>query len=301
MSAFPLRTIGFKTSPQHVGWSAVDEVWAAAGEERAFSAGWMNDHLTAMADAHGASLESLTLLATLTHRVPGVWVGHGVLSNTFRHPAVLAKAATVLDQATGGRFVLGLGAGWNEGEHRSFGIDLPPIGERIDRLESAVDTLRGLFSDAAAEPPGVTRDDPFYPLDRATNLPSPITPGGPPIFLGGQKRRGIALAGRAADGWLLEGNLAGDAAYLGRKRDELLKAIEDAGRSADRFTIVGHVRGGETATDRRTAVTEARGLIDAGATHVIITMALKLGPDGLRTLAREVAEPLLDVPGWRGR
>ena len=77
-------------------------------------------------------------------------VGHAVLSNTFRHPVLLAKAATVLDHATDGRFVLGLGAGWFEGEHEPFGIDLPPIGPRIDRLVSAVDTLRALFSAAAA-------------------------------------------------------------------------------------------------------------------------------------------------------
>ena len=55
-------------------------------------------------------------------------VGHAVLSNTFRHPVLLAKAATVLDHATAGRFVLGLGAGWFEGEHEPFGLDLPPIG-----------------------------------------------------------------------------------------------------------------------------------------------------------------------------
>lgn len=300
-SRFPSRTLGFKTSPQDADWPMLDELWAAAGEERAFSAGWMNDHLAATTDVHGSSLESLTLLATLVHRVPGMWVGHGVLSNTFRHPAVLAKAATVLDQATGGRFVLGLGAGWNEGEHRAFGLELPPIGERIDRLESAVEVLRALFSDAAAAPPGVSRDDPFYPLDGATNLPAPTRPGGPPIFLGGQKRRGIALAGRAADGWLLGGKLAGDAEYLRQKRDELGRALEAAGRSLDGFTIVGQVRGGRTAADRREAVEQGRALIEAGATHVVVTMAPRLGPDGIRVLAREVAEALLDAEGWRGR
>ena len=63
-----------------------------------FAAGWMNDHLTDMSDAGGPSLEALTLLATLVHRVPGVWVGHAVLSNTFRHPALLAKAEAKYQQ-----------------------------------------------------------------------------------------------------------------------------------------------------------------------------------------------------------
>ena len=141
-----------------------------------FDSGWMNDHITdPTLERGGSSWEALTALTALVHHVPGLTVGHGVLSNTFRHPVILAKAATALDHATGGRFVLGLGAGWHEGEHVPFGIPLPPIRERFDRFESAVHTIRALFSDAAATEPGVTRPDPYYPLDGATNLPPPLT------------------------------------------------------------------------------------------------------------------------------
>ena len=108
--------IGIKTSPQAVEWAALDAIWARIGELDVFESIWMNDHLTDMSqERHGPSLESLTTMATLIHRVPGRWVGHGVLSATFRHPAVLAKSATVMDHATGGHFILGLGAGWHEG------------------------------------------------------------------------------------------------------------------------------------------------------------------------------------------
>jgi alkanesulfonate monooxygenase SsuD/methylene tetrahydromethanopterin reductase-like flavin-dependent oxidoreductase (luciferase family) len=300
-SNFPVGSLGFKTSPQHATFAHIDEIWAAAAELRVFSAGWMNDHLTDMSDAGGPSLEALTLLGALVHRVPGVWVGHGVLSNTFRHPAVLAKAATVLDQATAGRFVLGLGAGWHEGEHRSFGIPLPPIRERIDRLESAVEVLHALFSPAAAGLPGVTRPDRYYPLDGATNEPPPATPGGPPIFLGGQRRRGIALAGRSAAGWLLPGDRAGDADYFTTKREELLRALDAAGRAADGFAFVAQVSCGATPEDRRRAVEAARALQRSGATHVILGMSPGHGPDGLRTIARDVAEPLLEADGWHPR
>ena len=287
-------TVGFKTSPQAASWAQLDETWAAAGELDAFVAGWLNDHLTDMTDAGGPSLEALTLLATLVHRVPGKWVGHGVLSNTFRHPAVVAKAATVLDHATGGRFVLGLGAGWHEFEHRTFGIRLPPIRERIDRLESAVAVITALFSAEAASPPGITRPDRFYPLDGATNDPPPLTPGGPPIFLGGQGKRGIALAGRAADGWLLPGVNAGDERYFAAKRDELLSALEAAGRSPEDFAWVGQVHVGASAEDRRRALDESRALRAVGATHLVLGMPPGRGPDGLRVIAREIAEPLLD-------
>jgi alkanesulfonate monooxygenase SsuD/methylene tetrahydromethanopterin reductase-like flavin-dependent oxidoreductase (luciferase family) len=290
----PGLTVGFKTSPQAASWAQLDETWAAAGELDVFVAGWLNDHLTDMTEAGGPSLEALTLLATLVHRVPGKWVGHGVLSNTFRRPAVVAKAATVMDHATGGRFVLGLGAGWHEFEHRTFGIPLPPIRERIDRLESAVDVIKALFSADAASPPGVTRPDPFYPLEGATNDPPPLTPGGPPIFLGGQRRRGIALAGRAADGWLLPGVNAGDERYFAAKRDELLGALEAAGRAADEFAWVGQVHVGASAGDRKRALDESRALRANGATHIVLGMPPSRGADGLRVIAREVAEPLLD-------
>ena len=141
--------ISFKTSPQGVSWPVLDATWRHAGElsadggPTAFDGGWMNDHITDMDPVTpGPSFEALTLLAALVHHVPGMRVGHAVLSNTFRHPVLVAKAATVLDHVTGGNFVLGLGAGWFEEEHGPFGIELPPIGERISRMVSAVDTIQ---------------------------------------------------------------------------------------------------------------------------------------------------------------
>ena len=241
----------------------------------------------------GASLEAVTLLATLVHHVPGVTVGHGVLSNTFRHPAILAKAAVVLDHATEGHFVLGLGAGWHEGEHESFGLELPPIGPRIDRLVSAVETLRALWSPAAAAPPGVTRDDPFYPLRDAVNAPPPRTPGGPPIYLGGQGPRGIRLAARVGAGWLQPGNRAGDHAYLAEKRAALVEALEGVGRDPATFDVVGQVATGSTPASRREAVAAARRLVDAGATHVILGMPRTDGPRRSPSRMRRASRLLL--------
>jgi alkanesulfonate monooxygenase SsuD/methylene tetrahydromethanopterin reductase-like flavin-dependent oxidoreductase (luciferase family) len=95
-------------------WPRLAATWTLAGETRLFDAGWMSDHLTdASRERGGPSPESMTSLAALASRVPGMWVGVAVASNTFRHPAVLAKEAAVLDNVTGGRFVLGFGAGWH--------------------------------------------------------------------------------------------------------------------------------------------------------------------------------------------
>jgi len=284
--------LSFKTSPQHVDWATLRDTWALAGQLAVFEGVWMNDHLTDMAEPAGPSLEALTLAATLAHLVPGRWIGHAVLSNTFRHPAVLAKAATVMDHATGGRFILGLGAGWHEGEHAAFGLPLPPIGERIDRLESAVAVIQALFSAAAGMPPGVTRPDPHYPLSGAIALPAPLTPGGPPVYLGGQRHRGIALAARAAAGWLQPGTDAGDAAYFAARRAEVLRAMEAIGRDPAGFAFVGQVHVGPSAADGRVALAQARRIAAAGATEVILGIAAAGGPEALRRLARDVAEPL---------
>jgi alkanesulfonate monooxygenase SsuD/methylene tetrahydromethanopterin reductase-like flavin-dependent oxidoreductase (luciferase family) len=290
--------IGFKTSPQDVDWTTLDETWALAGELDVFDAGWLNDHLTdPRRERGGASFEALSLAAALSRRVPGKWIAHAVLSNTFRHPAVLAKAATVLDHVTGGRFAVGLGAGWHEREHLDYGIPLPPIGERIDRLESAVEALKALFSPAAAGEPGVTRPDPYYPLDGARNEPPPLRPGGPPILLGGQKPRGLTLAARRGDGWILPGDRAGDVDYLREKRDDLLRRLDAEGRDASEFVLVGQVSVGGTAAGRREALETARALVATGAGHVILGIPARAGPSALRAVADEVAAPLRD--GWR--
>ena len=289
-------SIGFKTSPQGVDWPTLDATWARAGELDIFESGWMNDHITdPSADRGGSSWEAVTALAALIHRVPGLTVGHGVLSNTFRHPVVLAKQATVLDHATGGRFIVGLGAGWHEGEHVPFGIPLLPMPERFDRFESAVHVLKALFGDEAAREPGVSRPDPYYPLDGATNLPVPLTSGGPPIWLGGQKRRGLALVAQHGDGWMLPAIPDFDIDYFSGKRDGILAAMADAGRDAAGFAFAAQVPTGTTVDARRAAVNGALAFARAGATHLILGMPARLGPDGLTAVAREIAMPLREA------
>jgi alkanesulfonate monooxygenase SsuD/methylene tetrahydromethanopterin reductase-like flavin-dependent oxidoreductase (luciferase family) len=293
--------LGFRisaTDAAGVDWPGLVSTWTLAGELRVFDAGWTSDHLTDANREHGgASFESMTLLAALAGRVPGLWVGVAVASNTFRHPAVLAKAATVLDHVTGGRFVLGLGAGWHAGEHEQFGIPLPALRERFDRFESAVGVVSALFSEAARRPPGVTLDDPFYPLREATNEPPPVRPEGPAIWLGGQQRRGIALAARYAEGWVMPGNRPGDVAYFSQKRDEIRRALEAVGRDPDDFTFAGQLNAGGSPRERREGRETALEFLRAGADHLIIGVPGRLGADGLRRMATEVARPARDAAG----
>lgn len=289
--------IGIKTSPQAVDWPTIEAAWRQIGDLPIFESVWMNDHLTDVAhERHGPSFEALTAMAALAHHVPGRTLGHAVLSTTFRHPAVLAKAATVLDHATAGRFIVGLGAGWHEGEHAPFGIAMPPMPERFDRFESAVHVLKALWSDAATRPPGVRRPDPWYPLHDATNEPATLTPGGPRLWLGGQKPRGIALAAAVADGWVLPAIVTpgepADLVYFEGRRDALLEALVAAGRDPATFDIAAQVSAGVTAEDHAWALEQLRLAARLGATHLIVGMPPRLGAAGVRAIASAVAEPL---------
>ena len=294
--------IGIKTSPQAVDWRTLEAAWARIGEHAVFDSVWMNDHLTDIGrERAGPSLEAFTAMAALAHHVPGKWLGHAVLSVTFRHPSVLAKSATVMDHATGGRFILGLGAGWFDPEHTPFGIPFPPMPERFDRFESAVHTIRALFSDEATTDAGVTRADPFFPLVGATNDPPPLTPGGPPIWLGGNKRRGIALAAAVAQGWYMpavvphEGARPSDLDYFSDRRDAVLQAMDEIGRDPAGFAFVAQMPTGRTPAERDVALDLARDAVRRGATHVVLGMPPALGAEGVDAVAREIAEPLSGV------
>ena len=293
--------LGFRIAATGWGdmdWPRLAATWELAGDLGLFDAAWMSDHLSdASRERGGGSYEPFTALAALATRVPGMWLGIAVVSNTFRHPAVVAKQATVLDNATGGRFVLGLGAGWHEGEHDAFGVRLPPMRERFDRYESSLRVLSALFSDAARQPPGVSLDDPFFPLHDATNEPGPIRPGGPAIWLGGQRTRGIALAARYAEGWPMPGNRPGDVPYFTAKRDEILRALEAAGRDPSTFSFAAQLDCGGSRDDLRRTLGVCREFLRAGATHLMLGVPGRLGEAGLRAMADEIAKPLRDELG----
>ncbi len=236
----------------------------------------------ALGEGGGGSHEAfvtMAALAALTHRLQ---LGHLVLGNTYRHPALVAKSGATMDDVSRGRFVLGLGAGWHEAEHAMYGMTLPPIGERITMMESAVRVIKALWR----SPQGVSLDAPPYRLQDAVCNPPPFTRGGPPIWLGTQGlRRGLRIVAELADGW----NQTGDPATFVKKRDALLRHCEALGRDPAEIEISAQVfaRNGLPAT-LETAATYA----GQGVQHVILVLPAAEGPAGLQQLAHEVAEPL---------
>jgi alkanesulfonate monooxygenase SsuD/methylene tetrahydromethanopterin reductase-like flavin-dependent oxidoreductase (luciferase family) len=274
--------IGFKTSQTNVDWPTLRATWEVGDELAVFDSGWIFDHFVALGAGGGGSHEAFALMGALAGLTRRLQIGHLVLGNTYRHPALVAKSGATLDHVSNGRFVLGLGAGWHEPEHEMFGMRLPPIGERITMLDAAVRVIKALWS----SPAGVSLDAPPYELHDAVCDPPPLTAGGPPIWLGGQGSRGLRIVAERADGW----NQTGDPLTFVAKRDILLRHCEAVGRDPAEIEISAQafLRDGDHAAMLETAAWLAK----AGAQHLILIMPAADGPDGLRKLADRVATPL---------
>jgi F420-dependent oxidoreductase-like protein len=157
-----------------------------------------SDHFLRPFPPDADSLELVVSLAHLADHTRRVWFGPLVAPVSFRDPVMLARQAAALDDLSGGRMVLGLGAGWIEREHQMFGYTLGDIATRLARFEEALIVISRLLRD---ETP-VTFDGRFYQLRDATLLPRPTRPGGPPLLIGGNGiRRTLPLVAQYADIW----------------------------------------------------------------------------------------------------
>ncbi len=177
-------------------WSELVDL-ARHGEQAGWDGVWIADHFMPNGpDVSAPLLEGWTTIAALAASVPRVRIGCLVSGNTYRHPAVVAKSAVTLDHITGGRFVLGLGAGWQVNEHRAYGIDLFDTRTRLDRYEEACEAIRSLVTQDRT-----TFTGRHYQLTDAPCRPTPPD-GRMPILIGAKgERRGLRIAARFADEW----------------------------------------------------------------------------------------------------
>jgi alkanesulfonate monooxygenase SsuD/methylene tetrahydromethanopterin reductase-like flavin-dependent oxidoreductase (luciferase family) len=163
-------------------------------DEAGYSGLWAWDHFMGQGDKTVPVVEGWTILSMAAAVTRQVTVGSFVANVMNRHPAVLARMASTLQIASGGRLILGIGIGGAPREHAAYGIDFPEPKERVARLEEAVAVIRALWTGGP-----VTRDSPFYPLHEATAFPVPVPPSR--IVIGGETPAGARLAGRIGDGW----------------------------------------------------------------------------------------------------
>ncbi len=212
-----------------------DPAWWLDSARRLDAAGypglWSWDHFMGRGDPTVPVVESWTILAMAAAATRQATVGSFVLNVMNRHPALVARMASTLQIASGGRLILGIGIGGAPREHEAYGMPFPAAPERAARLEEAVAVLRALWAGGP-----VTRPSPFYPLHEAAAYPVPTPP--PPILIGGEKLAGARLAGRIGDGWSafddnFETNLP---AYLeslassGRRREDQLVIVGFQGK-----------------------------------------------------------------------
>jgi probable F420-dependent oxidoreductase len=161
-------------------------------EDLGLSTFLVRDHL--VADFFGDQPAPLVALASAAALTTRLRLGSLVLAVDYRHPVVLAKEAATLDRLSGGRFELGLGAGWLRREYDVAGLPFDAAGTRIDRLEEAIAVLDGLFGDGPFSFAGK-----HYTVSELDGYPKPVQRPRPPLLVGGGRRRVLTLAGRTAD------------------------------------------------------------------------------------------------------
>jgi F420-dependent oxidoreductase-like protein len=198
--------------------------------------------------------EAYTLLGALAMRTSSVRLFALVSPVTLRDPGLLAKAVTALDVLSGGRAVLGVGAGWDAAESEAYGIGFPPVGERFDRLEEALEVCRRLLTEEQATFAGK-----FYTVRQARNSPRPVRGTIPVMVAGGGERRTLDLVARFGDACNV---FAGDPAVVRHKFDVLERHCARVGR--DPAEITKTVFAFDT-SDLAAFVASARAWADAGA------------------------------------
>ncbi|MEZ5177970.1 MAG: TIGR03560 family F420-dependent LLM class oxidoreductase [Acidimicrobiales bacterium] len=208
-------------------WTSTEPAWpdllarARAAEAAGLDGVWVADHFMPNSDDVSAPmLECFSVLAGLAAAVPRVRLGSLVAGATYRHPAVLANVAAAIDQVSGGRFVLGIGAGWQQNEHDAYGIELGSVTERIDRFAEACEVVTSL-----RDHDRTTFEGRYFQLADAPMEPKPTGPM--PLLIGSSgPNRMAALVARWADEW----NSWGTPEVFAEKGAHVTRALEEAGR-----------------------------------------------------------------------
>jgi len=183
-------------------------------EELGYSTLFVPDHF-------GDQLAPIVALSTAAEATTTLKVGALVFDNDYRHPVTLATEMATLDLLSSGRVELGLGAGWMTTDYEQSGIPHDPAKVRVDRFEEGVEVIKGLFADG---PYSFSGD--HYTITELDGKPSPATPGGPPLLIGGGGRRVLSIAARHAAIVGVNPNLKAGTIGLETVNDALAAAVD---------------------------------------------------------------------------
>jgi F420-dependent oxidoreductase-like protein len=244
-----------RAAGEDVAW----EDWVAlarACERHAIEALFRSDHYLSVAGrSDRGSLDAWVTLGALAAVTSSLRLGTLVSPATFRHPSVLAKAAVTVDQVSGGRVEVGLGTGWWEAEHATYGFPFPPMGERMDTLAEQLEIVHGHWADGRFDFAGD-----HYRLDGLDARPKPVQRPHPPLIMGGiAGPRSARLAARFADEY---NTIFATPEEVRARRERIVAACEAAGREPLRFSLMtGCLLGADERElrDRARALGELRG------------------------------------------
>ena len=229
----------------------------ALAEQVGFDAISVPDHMHQNGTGGGPTspmFEAFSLLSALAMRTSNVKLYALVSPVTLRNPAYLVKTVTTLDVISGGRAIWGIGAGWFELEHNSFGVEFGTFTERFEKLEEALQIAKMMFVEERT-----TFNGKWFNIDKAYNSPKPIQAGGPPIMIGGSgEKKTLRMVAQYADAC----NVFGEAHQVRHLMDVLNDHCDRLGRNPDDIcrTRLGTIAIGRTREDAEAMALSSRGV-----------------------------------------
>ena len=302
--------LGIHTGQQDCSYEDLRRVWRLADSSGFYWVStWDHFYEQPTRDGKGDCFEGIAIMTALAAETTNVRVGSLVFGMGYRYPAVLAKAAATIDHVSNGRLELGLGAGWYELEHRTFGIPFLPVGVRMDVFEEGVQIIKAMLSEGNA-----TFDGKYHQVEEANCYPMPVQ-SPPRIWIGGRgEKRTLRIAARYADGWnvpyISPEDFQHKAGVLNqwceredRNPDEIARSVNvgfwmgateaDAKRERERYQQQYGERaeeqsGGQLFGTASQAVERIGEYVDAGAQGVNIALRAPFDWDALHAFAEEV-------------
>ena len=248
-----------------------------------FDSLWIADHFYGMDTPTDPFLEAWTTLTWLAARHEDVELCHHVLGVGYRYPPLLAKMAATLQYLSGGRFVLGIGAGWREAEYEAYGYEFPTPSERFAQLEEAVTICRRMWTE-----PSPSFEGRYFRIDGAAA--PPLTDPPPRVCIGAAGEKvGLPLVGRIADMWH---GPAGDG--FARRRDIVRAAAEQAGRDPDGIEVTVTLERAlpENDDDSARLLDELAGHHELGVDQVVMDFGHPRSTEPVVRFAEQVIGPL---------
>jgi len=295
-------TFGLKTTPMHTSYAAILRAWQQADEVAEIEHAWLWDHMLPLSGPKdGPIYEGWTLLSALAAQTQRLRLGLLVTNNQIRQPAVLGKIASTVDVISGGRLVLGLGAGGilpagtartpeqhpGLAEYLAYGLPIATPSEGLGKLAETITIVRRMFTEDVFDFAGR-----YYSLTATRNEPKPVQPGGPPLLIGGSGTRMLGLVAEHADIWNVPGPPHASLEYLAERSQVLDQQCAAVGR--DPRTVIRSVQMILSSDDAAAARRTVAAVIDGGFRHIVLALRPPWPDNVARWLADEVITPVLE-------